>query len=84
LDRGEAGKGFAVGAQEVRKLAQRPAATKEIKALIATSSRQVSQGVSLVNETGSALQEIVGEIGRIAGLISEISSSVSKQSDRRD
>ncbi|WP_062940852.1 methyl-accepting chemotaxis protein [Rhizobium leguminosarum] len=78
---GEAGKGFAVVAQEVRELAQRSAAAvKEIKAFIATSSRHVSQGVSLVNETGCALQGIVGEIGRIAGLISEISSSVSEQS----
>ena len=46
---GDAGRGFAVVAAEVRALAQRSAeAAKEIKALISTSTEQVSQGVALV------------------------------------
>ncbi|MDT9086431.1 methyl-accepting chemotaxis protein, partial [Escherichia coli] len=50
---GDAGKGFADVAQEVRELAQRSAtAAKEIKTLIAKSSDDVMQGVSLVNKTG--------------------------------
>ena len=57
---GDAGKGFAVVAQEVRELAQRSAkAAKEIKALINTSGEQVKSGVSLVGQTGKALEEIV-------------------------
>lgn len=60
---GEAGKGFAVVAQEVRELAQRSAnAAKEIKALITTSGEQVRNGVSLVGQTGKALEQIVLEV----------------------
>ncbi len=60
---GEAGKGFAVVAQEVRALAQRSAeAAKEIKGLIQKSTAQVGEGVSLVGETGKALESIVVEV----------------------
>lgn len=60
---GDAGKGFAVVAQEVRELAQRSAkAAKEIKGLINTSAKQVKNGVSLVGETGDALQRIVRQV----------------------
>ncbi|WP_137129434.1 PAS domain-containing methyl-accepting chemotaxis protein [Rhizobium sp. FY34] len=63
---GEAGKGFAVVAQEVRELAQRSAkAAKEIKALINTSTQQVLNGVSLVGQTGTALQSIITEVAEI-------------------
>ncbi len=64
---GEAGKGFAVVAQEVRELAMRSAnAAKEIRALISTSSAQVSTGVELVNRTGKALLEIEGQVEQVA------------------
>ncbi|MBO9557943.1 MAG: methyl-accepting chemotaxis protein, partial [Caulobacter sp.] len=77
---GDAGRGFAVVAQEVRALAQRSAdAAKEIKTLISTSSQQVSQGVSMVGQTGDALQAIVGKVSEIDGLVSEIAASGQEQ-----
>ncbi len=77
---GDAGRGFAVVASEVRALAQRSAdAAKEIKALISASSRHVGQGVSLVGETGSALQRIIAKVAEITGLVSEISASTLEQ-----
>jgi len=78
---GEAGKGFAVVASEVRALAQRSAdAAREIKALIAASSEQVSRGVRLVGDTGKVLTDIVDRVGEIDGLIGEISAASVEQS----
>ena len=77
---GEAGKGFAVVASEVRALAQRAAdAAKEIKALIADSSQQVAQGVALVGQTGEALSAIVGQVTEVHGLAADISRSSQEQ-----
>jgi methyl-accepting chemotaxis protein len=77
---GDAGRGFAVVAQEVRALAQRSAdAAKEIKALIADSSRQVEAGVRLVGDTGQALSGIVAKVSEIDGLIAEIARSAQEQ-----
>jgi len=78
---GEAGRGFAVVAQEVRALAQRSAdAAKEIKTLIANSTRQVGAGVELVGQTGEALRGIVAKVAEIDDLIVQISSSAQEQS----
>ncbi|MDR3510110.1 MAG: methyl-accepting chemotaxis protein [Caulobacteraceae bacterium] len=78
---GDAGRGFAVVAQEVRALAQRSAdAAKQIKTLISTSSQHVNQGVSLVRETGEALESIVASVDQIDGLVSEIAASANEQS----
>ncbi|WP_431307652.1 methyl-accepting chemotaxis protein [Caulobacter endophyticus] len=77
---GEAGRGFAVVAQEVRALAQRSAeAAKEIKTLISSSTQQVSAGVSLVGQTGEALQRIVVKVGEIDALVTEIAASAAEQ-----
>ncbi|MGV8938345.1 MAG: methyl-accepting chemotaxis protein [Allorhizobium sp.] len=78
---GEAGKGFAVVAQEVRELAQRSAsAAKEIKALITTSGQQVQAGVSLVGETGDALDVIVTEVQEINRHVHAIAEATREQS----
>lgn len=78
---GDAGKGFAVVAQEVRVLAQRAAdAAKEIKALIAKSDNEVKSGVSLVGETGTALQTIIGDVQEISGHVLAIVEASREQS----
>ncbi|MGF9563814.1 PAS domain-containing methyl-accepting chemotaxis protein [Neorhizobium sp. JUb45] len=78
---GEAGRGFAVVAQEVRELAQRSAnAAKEIKTLIDTSSRQVTEGVSLVDQTGEVLRNISTQINDINTVVSDIAYSTQEQS----
>ena len=77
---GDAGKGFAVVASEVRALAQRSAdAAKDVKSRILASSEQVESGVSLVSETGKALERIIGQIAEISTLVENIASSAEKQ-----
>ncbi len=80
---GDAGKGFAVVANEVRALAQRSAdAAKDIKELITASTAGVSDGVALVDETGTVLLQISDRVAAINTRISEISSSAQAQALR--
>ncbi len=77
---GDAGRGFAVVASEVRALAQRSAdAAREIKKLISTSAAEVGRGVQLVDETGQALQRIVGHVATVNGAVTEITASTREQ-----
>ncbi|TFI59611.1 methyl-accepting chemotaxis protein [Sphingomonas parva] len=78
---GEAGRAFAVVANEVRALAQRSAdAAQEIGALISNSSKQVDGGVALVGEAGKALGRIIGSVDEISGLVSQIALAADQQS----
>jgi len=77
---GEAGRGFAVVASEVRALAQRSAeAAKEIKALISTSTAQVSQGVELVSQTGKVLENILQQVSDISKSVVDIAAGAQEQ-----
>ena len=77
---GEAGRGFAVVAQEVRELALRSAsAAKEIKDLIGKSRQQVKAGVSLVDDTGVALQSIATDVQTVADQIIAMVAAASEQ-----
>ncbi len=77
---GDAGKGFAVVASEVRTLAQRSSdAAKDIKGLITDSNHQVRDGVTLVDETGGSLANIVESIKRVADIVSEIAAASQQQ-----
>jgi methyl-accepting chemotaxis protein len=77
---GDAGKGFAVVAAEVRELAQRSAkAAKEIKGLINASNEHVRSGVSLVGETGRALEEMVVQVQQVNGNVNAIVESSKEQ-----
>ncbi|QPF76285.1 HAMP domain-containing protein [Roseateles sp. DAIF2] len=79
---GEQGRGFAVVASEVRSLAQRSAeAAKEIKGLIGVSVERVEAGAQLVEQTGSAMNDIVHSVKRVTDLIGEIASAAGEQRD---
>jgi methyl-accepting chemotaxis protein len=77
---GEQGRGFAVVAGEVRTLAQRSAeAAKEIKSLIGASTGSVDNGRRLVENAGTAIEDIVAQVRKVADFIAEISSSAAEQ-----
>ena len=77
---GDAGRSFAVVAQEVRELAQRSArAAKEISELIATSRSQVDNGTRVVSSTTGTLTSITERIAEVNALVTEIAHSAKEQ-----
>jgi methyl-accepting chemotaxis protein len=91
---GEAGRGFAVVADEVRKLAERSvAATKEIVDLIShvqqetadavetagAGAAETKAGIALADRAGLALRRILESVSRSSELMAEIASSTAQQ-----
>jgi methyl-accepting chemotaxis protein len=78
---GEQGRGFAVVATEVRALAGRSAAAaKEIKALISTSTDEVSKGAEIVRQASDHMHEIVDHAEQIKSLLEEVANGAREQS----
>lgn len=78
---GEHGRGFGVVASEVRNLAGSSAkAAKDIKAMIADSVKNFSEGTELVNQSGSMLRQIVDSSSDVSNLVSEIAAASQEQS----
>ena len=82
---GEQGKGFAVVADEVRKLAERSSlATKEIGGLIKNIQKTVSDAVNAMNESAGEVEAGVNRAnsaGQALGEILSSAESVDKQAD---
>ena len=77
---GSAGAGFAIVANEVRSLAQRSAeAATSIRKLVATSGAMIVEGVSLVENSGEALRQIVSEVTEVSCLMDEIARAAETQ-----
>ena len=96
---GEQGRGFAVVADEVRKLAERTAiSTKEISQMIdaiqntasiavasmSSAVNQVSGGAALAQQAGDAINQIKEESNRVITTVSSISSALVEQSKASD
>ncbi len=92
---GEQGRGFAVVADEVRKLAERTTkATKEIYDMVTgiqeeskkaaesikKEAEAVEDGVSLTNAAGSALSEITQNINSVSDMVQQIATGTEQQS----
>ncbi|WP_343667003.1 methyl-accepting chemotaxis protein [Paraburkholderia tropica] len=78
---GEEGRGFAVVAGEVRSLAQRSAAAKDIKTLIGESVEHVATGAQYVRSAGTTMTEIGESIGRVTTIMTEIANASEEQRD---
>ncbi len=79
---GESGKGFAVVASEVQGLAQRSAeAAQQIKDLIVGSANQVQDGVILVQNAGSALDEVMQNVTSISAMVAAIAKRSADQAE---
>ena len=78
---GAAGKGLAVVADEVQRLASKSAeSAKDITNLIAASVQLVQYGTSLSEETTQALSEVVASAQQSADLVGQIAESAQTQS----
>jgi|GEM_PF-1101635 len=77
---GEAGKGFAVVADEVRNLADQSAqAANEITSLILDANKKAEKGVQLIENVDKIITAMIKEIEEISNLIEVVTNSTEEQ-----
>ncbi|PHI97461.1 hypothetical protein BG621_01445 [Parasaccharibacter apium] len=77
---GEAGSGFRVLAQEIRKLANQVGnASEEVKELITTSQSHVSSGSTIMKDASNAVDTIISSVANISTHLQEITKATSEQ-----
>jgi methyl-accepting chemotaxis protein len=96
---GEQGRGFAVVADEVRKLAERTtSATKEIAQMITNvqgetktavtemelGTKKVDAGVETTTQAGDALKEIISAAQQVGDMINQIATAATEQASATD
>ena len=82
---GEAGKGFAVVADEVRSLAQRSAeAAKNTSELIGKSQQSSDNGAELATITAEKWKQIAAHAGQAGTMVQEVSSATNEQASAVD
>ncbi|QDC10707.1 PAS domain S-box protein [Oceanicola sp. D3] len=78
---GESGRGFAVVASEVRQLALRSSdSSREIAELVASTFERIQAGVKLVDDSGTALEQIAGYVQDIRAKVASLATSAKEQS----
>ena len=78
---GDAGRGFAVIASEVRALAMRAAqSSQEIRELVESNASQITDGVRLVKRTGDTLEDVAARFVEISSAVSDLSGGAAAQS----
>ena len=82
---GEAGKGFAVVAEEVRNLAMRSAeAAKNTSSLIEETLTRVDNGVNVLDNLKSSLDQVAGSSGKMLSFVVEIAEATDNQAKGLD
>jgi len=78
---GEAGAGFAVVAEEVRRLAMRAAeAARHTATLIEGTMKKIEEGSAIVIITGEGFSQVVGNAARVGKLLAKIAAASDEQS----
>jgi methyl-accepting chemotaxis protein len=77
---GKSGEGFAVVANEVRKLSESSSvSSQKIESKISDMTRKIFEGTELINSTGANLEKIFGKVESTIQIVDQIANSMLEQ-----